>query len=112
MVRVFGTEMAGFRPLSTSLFFRYTGPVSSKKGLIGIGVPLQLHDESRGLSAESAASLSVPPVLAARMGERKLRRFPQGLPGTPTRSSCRPRLASGAAVVANRRPWRPTWLAL
>ena len=80
---------------------RYTPAVTSKKGVIGIGVPLQSHDESRGLSAESAASLSVPPVLAARMGERKLRRFPQGLPGRPTRSSCRPRLVSGAVVSAN-----------
>lgn len=86
---------------------RYTPAVTSKKGVIGIGVPLQSHDESRGLSAESAASLSVPPVLAARMGGREARRFPQGLPGTPTRSSCRPRLASRAAVVANRSPWRP-----
>lgn len=92
----------------THISLRYTPPVTSKKGVIGIGLPLQLHDESRGLfSAESAASLSVPPVLAARMGERKLRRFPQGLPGRPTHSSCRPRLVSGAVVVVNRSPWRP-----
>lgn len=79
-----------------------------EKGEVGIGVPKQLHDESRGLfSAESAASLSVPPVLAARMGGRKARRFPQGLPGTPTHSSCRLRLASRAAVVANRTAWMP-----
>lgn len=83
-------------------------PAPHEKGEVGIGVPKQLHDESRGLfSAESAASLSVPPVLAARMGGRKARRFPQGLPGTPTHLSCRLRLASRAAVVANRSPWRP-----
>ena len=83
-------------------------PAPHEKGEVGIGVPKQLHDESRGLfSVESAASLSVPPVLAARMGGRKARRFPQGLPGTPAHSSCRLRLASRAAVVANRSPWRP-----
>lgn len=36
-----------------------------------------------------------------------VRRIAQAVPGTPTRSSCRPRLASGAAVVANRTAWRP-----
>ena len=86
----------------------YTSPVTSKKGVIGIGVPMHRCDESRSFSsAEYAASLSVPPVMAARMGERKLRRFAQAVPGTPTRSSCRPQLALGAAVFANRTAWRP-----
>lgn len=34
--------------------------------------------------------LCAPPVLAARMGGRKARRFSQECPGTPTRSSRRP----------------------
>lgn len=84
----------------------HNGAALTKKVRAGIGLLKQPHDESRGLSAESAASLSVPPVLAARMGERKLRRFPQGLSGRPTHSSCRPRLVSGAVVVANHSPWR------
>ena len=33
--------------------------------------------------------------------------FAQAVPGTPTRSSCRPQLALGAAVFANRTVWRP-----
>ncbi len=100
-------ECTVLRLLPTAHFMPYTDAVTSSKGVIGIGVPLQPHDESRGLSAESAASLSVPPVLAARMGERKLRRFPQGLSGTPTRSSRRPQLALGASVFANHSTWRP-----
>jgi len=85
----------------------YTAPVTSKKGVIGIGVPQQPCSESRRTPAVSAAFSLVPPFMAARMGSRKARRFPQGLPGTPTCSSCRPQLALGSAVVANRSPWRP-----
>lgn len=86
---------------------RYTAPVTPVS-VAGIGLLKHSHDESRGLfSAESAASLSVPPVLAARMGERKLRRFPQGVSGRPTRSSRRLRLVSGAVVFENHTPWRP-----
>lgn len=90
----------------SSCFLGYT-LVASKE--VGIGVPKQPHDEDRGFFTATclAASLFVPPFLAARMGGREARRFPQGLPGTPTRSSCRPQLALGAAVVANRSPWRP-----
>lgn len=96
------------KALAPSHFCGYTSPVTSKKGVIGIGVPMHRCDESRSFSsAEYAASLSVPPVMAARMGERKLRRFAQAVPGTPTRSSCRPQLALGAAVFANRTAWRP-----
>ena len=90
-------------------FMCYIPPVASKKGVIGIGVPQQPCSESRRTTAVSAAFSLVPPFMAARMGSRKARRFPQGLPGTPTRSSCRPQLALGSAVVANRSPWRPTW---
>lgn len=86
----------------------YTAPVTSKKGVIGIGVPLNRCDESRSfLRRNPAASLSMPPVLAARTGGRKAHRFAQAVPCTPTRSSCRPQLALGAAVVANRTAWRP-----
>jgi hypothetical protein len=45
---------------------RYTAPVTSIKGVIGIGLPLKLCDESRRLPAGSAALSFVPPVLAAR----------------------------------------------
>lgn len=95
--------------LSMSQKSRYTARVTSKKGVVEIGVSSNPYSESRRFSvAESAASLSVPPVLAARMGERKLRRFLQGVPGTPTRSSRRPRLALGAVVVAKRTSWSTT----
>lgn len=87
--------------------FGYTLSISSKKGLIGIGVPCNRCDASRSSPADHAASLFVPPVLVARMGGRKARRFAQAVPGTPTRSSCRPQLALGAAVVAKRTAWRP-----
>lgn len=85
----------------------YTPAVSSKKGLIGIGVPCNRCDASRSSPADHAASLSVPPFMVARTGGRKARRFAQAVPGTPTRSSHRPRLASGAVVFANRTAWRP-----
>lgn len=79
-----------------------------KKSAAGIGVLKHRCDESRSFcSAEHAASLSVPPFMVARTGERKLHRFAQAVPGTPTRSSYRPRLALGAVVVANRTAWRP-----
>ena len=61
-----------------------TVALSREKGVAGIGVPMNPYDESRRTSAVSAASLSVPPVLAARMGGREARRFLQGVPGTPT----------------------------
>lgn len=61
-----------------------TVSLSREKGVAGIGVPMNPYDESRRTSAVSAASLSVPPVLAARMGGREARRFLQGVPGTPT----------------------------
>ena len=80
-------------------------PVSSE---IGFGSPLHRCSASRSHPAVSAASLSVPPVLAARTGGRKACRFAQAVPGLPTRSSCRQRLEAWAAVVANRTAWRPT----
>ena len=36
-----------------------------------------------------------------------VRRIAQAVPGLPTRSSCRPHLEVGAAVVANSTAWRP-----
>lgn len=86
----------------------YTRPVTSKKGVIGIGVLKHRCDVSRSFSfAESAASLFVPQFMVARTGERKLRRFAQAVPGTPTCSSYRPQLALGAVVFVNRTAWRP-----
>lgn len=99
--------MASAMALVTALLMAHNPPVSSKRGLIGIGVPKHPYDESRRTPAVAAASLSVPPVLVARMGGRKACRFPQGVPGTPTRSSHRLQLALGAVVFANRTPWRP-----
>lgn len=73
--------------------FGYTPAVSSKKGLIGIGVSCNRCDESRSSPADHAALLSVPPFMVARMGGRKARRFAQAVHGTPTCSSHRPQLA-------------------
>lgn len=88
--------------------FGYTRRVTSKKGVIGIGVPPNHCDESRSFCpAENAASLSVPQFMVARTGERKLRQFTQVVAGTPTRSSYRPQLALGAVVVAKPTTWRP-----
>ena len=78
-----------------------------EKGVVGFGSPLNRCDASRSSTADPAASLSVPPVLAARTGSLRARRFAQAVPGLPTRSSCRPRLEAGAAVFANRTAWRP-----
>lgn len=75
----------------------------------GFGDLLQPHDESRGnLSAETCGFV----VCASSFGGSDGRparacRFPQGLSGSPTRSSRRPCLATGAVVVANHSPWRP-----
>lgn len=94
--------------VSAHISLRYTSPVTSKKGVIGIGVPLDHCDESRSFcSAEHAASLSVPQFMVARTGERKLRQLTQVVTGTPTRSSYRPQLALGAVVVAKLTTWSP-----
>lgn len=85
----------------------YTGLVTSHKGVSGFGDPCNRCDASRSSLAVRAASLSAPPVLVARRETRK---------GLPVRasgsrfanpSSHRPRLATGAVVVANRTAWRP-----
>lgn len=86
----------------------YTTPVASIMGVTGICSPWHPYDDSRRFSsADPAASLSVPPVLAARMGGPRACRFPQGVPGLQTRSSCRLQFAVDAVVFANRTPWRP-----
>ena len=85
----------------------YTTPVTPAKGVAGIGLLKHRCDASRSFFAESAALLSVPPVLAARAGSLRARRFAQAVSGRPTRSSRRPRLVSGAVVVANHTAWRP-----
>jgi len=64
------------KPTSAS----YTCPVTSKKGVIGIGVPPRPCSESRRTTVVRAAFSLAPPVLAARMGGRKARRSRQGLP--------------------------------
>lgn len=46
----------------------YTAPVTSKKGVIGIGVPLTSCDESRSFPAGPAAFSFVPPVLGGSDG--------------------------------------------
>ncbi len=50
---------------------RYTAPVTSKKGVIGIGVPLKLCDESRSFPAGPAALSFVPPVLGGSDGRAR-----------------------------------------
>lgn len=79
-----------------------------EKGVVGCGSlsnPLRCKPQP---SRRSPAALSfVPPVLAARTGSLRARRFAQAVPGLPPRSSCRHRLEAGAAVVANRTAWRP-----
>lgn len=78
----------------------YTAPVTSKKGVIGIGVPMQsLRRKPQTFPQESCGLFVRAPVLAARMGGRKARRFPQGLPGTPTRSSRRPDWRRGRRLI-------------
>ena len=87
----------------------YTLPVTSKKGVIGIGVPKHPYDESRRfLIRRPCGFFARARFMAARAGSRKARRFSQGVPGTPTCSSRRHQLALGAVVSANRTLWRPT----
>lgn len=82
--------------------------VPGKKSPVGFDSPSHRCSESRShCPAVSAASLSVPPVLAARTGGREACRFAQAVPGLSTRSSCRQRLTAWAVVVANRTAWRP-----
>jgi prophage antirepressor-like protein len=86
----------------------YHLPVTSKKGVIGIGVPLHQAAQSRNLR-RSCGFLVRAPSFGGSNGEPKGSPV-KGLrlvPGTPTRSSCHPRLALRAAVVANRIDWRP-----
>lgn len=84
-----------------------TIPVLCEKDGVGFCSPLNRCDASRSSTADPAASLSVPPVLAARTGGPRACRFAQAVPGLQTRLSCRPQFAVGAAVVANRTAWRP-----
>lgn len=82
----------------------YTGLASNE---VGFGHPSNRCDESRSSPADIAASLFASPVLAARWEARK------GLPVCASGSrltnpsSCRPRLVTGAVVLANRTAWRP-----
>ncbi|WP_147476786.1 hypothetical protein [Vandammella animalimorsus] len=71
-----------------------------ENGAAGFGDLIQnLRRKPQFSSAVPAASLSAPPVLAARMGgPQGPAGFPQGLTGSPTRPSRRPHLAMGASV--------------
>lgn len=59
--------------------------VPAKKAGIGIGVPLNLCDESRSIRTWSAALSFAPPVFGGSTCRRKPGRFSQEVPGTPTR---------------------------
>lgn len=82
----------------------YTLPVSKE---IGFGHLYHLCDESRSFSADSAASLSMPPVMVARWEARKgLPVLARGVRLTNL-SSRRPRLVTSASVFANHTSRRP-----
>ena len=78
-------------------------PVTSKKGVIGIGVPKTAATQAAVTPAEYLRLVRSCPIFFGGSD-----REPQGSPvsasgpGTPTCSSCRPQLALGAVVVANR----------
>ena len=76
-----------------------------KKSAVGIGVPSHPYDESRRTSAVAAASLSVPPVLVARMGGREAAGSCKGCPVRQPCPSYLLGLASGEVVFANHTPW-------
>lgn len=69
-----------------------------KKSAVGFGSPPDHCDESRSSTADLAAFLFAPPVLAARMGGRKPCRFTPVVAGLPTCSCRRHRLEARAAV--------------
>ena len=77
----------------------YTSPVTSKKGVIGIGVLTQTYDESRSTSACHAAFSFVPQVLAARWEGRKARRVSARFDRYANLIELPPRLASKAVVL-------------
>lgn len=94
--------------MSMGMAFRYTSSVTSKKGVIGFGHSSQPHDESRGFSvAESAASLLCLHALWWLDGRPQGLPVPAGAVRLTNPSSYRPRLVTGAVVVANHSPWRP-----
>lgn len=59
---------------------RYTPFVTSKKGVIGIGLPKKSCDESRSFPAGSAALSFVPPFFGGSTGGRKPGRFRKDFP--------------------------------
>ena len=78
-----------------------------KKSAVRIGVLSHPYDESRRTPAVAAASLSVPPVLVARMGGRKAAVSRKGCTVRQPCSSYLLGLASKEVVFTNRTPWRP-----
>lgn len=83
---------------------RYTPPVTSKKGVNGIGVPNDRAAKA-ATSAGRAAFSFAPQVLAARWEGRKTRRF-KGSARSPVRQSCRAASLIGVwvAVVSTTDP--------
>ena len=75
----------------------YDFPVTSKKGVIGIGV---LNDSGTKSQPRTGMRLFCScPFLAARWEGRKTRRFSSAVADTPILSSRRPQLALGALVI-------------
>ena len=89
----------------------YTPPVTSKKGVNGIGVPFDPYDESRRSPADSCGFFARARVMAARAGSRKARQLSQGVTGTPTCPSCRPDWRLGVSFCKSD-PRRPVMVAL
>lgn len=84
----------------------YTFPVTSKKGVIGIGLPLHPCSASRRIYAVSAALLSVPQVLVAWTEGRKAAVSRKGCTVDQLRSGCRPDW-SRVGSFSNCTSWSP-----
>lgn len=87
------------KPTSTS----YTFPVTSKKGVIGIGVPTHPLRRKPQSLPQSTCGLFVRASIFWRLGQgaARLAGSRKRVSGTPTCSSCRLQLALGAVVFAN-----------
>ena len=88
------------KPTSAS----YTCPVTSKKGVIGIGLPCNPLRRKPQPLPQSTCGLFVRASIFWRLGQgaARLAGSRKRVPGRPTCSSRRPRLVSGASVFANR----------
>jgi len=81
----------------------YTFPVTSKKGVIGIGLPSHPLRRKPQSLPQSTCGLFVRASSFWRLGQgaARLAGSRKRVSGRPTCSSCRPRLVSGAVVFAN-----------